>query len=242
MRQLEVRNEPGSLDAVHVVQHKFLILRGITRVPDVQTAVEHAHGDGLRLRTAEHQSVAHGQRQPVLPVGGDLAFRHEHAFHLGHGHGAKIVRVFGVSLCARVVHGHGHKPAAQFAHRGMGGPEPADGRIPQRLDRLRHATRQRLQTHGARRRKRQRAHGGVHRFGVAWNDGIHQALFAQVVEHARQGGGGGGRSGCGDRRRGRKVGVQFLALARQRRLVLFGKLEREQPMAVVARGSQDLPS
>ena len=179
-----------------------------------------------------------------------------------------------------MVNGHGHAAGAKLAHRGMRGAEAADGGVPQRLDGLRHAARERLQAHRARRRERQRRHGGIHRRRVVSFDVRKQALGAQVVQHARKGGGSLGRAGhggvgrlrrgalLGARRRaaarpygdlrargsggrnvGRgleglgdllEVGGQFGALLGQ----LFGALgfqvERQQTVAVVARGTQHL--
>ena len=125
----------------------------------------------------------------------------------------------------------------------MRGAEAADGGVAQRLHRLRHAARERLQTHRARRGKRQRHHRGIHRLGIV---GFHlrkQPLRAQVIQHARHDRGNAlTPSGLGRLGSLVEMGRQLGALLGQL-LGPFGfQVEREQPMAVVARGSKHLPA
>ena len=84
-------NETSSLNAVHVVQDEFLILRWIALVALLKAEIKHAHRDRLGLLAPHHHAVAHLEAH--LRLAFPRAVHREYAFHFRHGNATQIVGI-----------------------------------------------------------------------------------------------------------------------------------------------------
>ena len=162
--KLLLLDEPSLGLAPLLVKSIFETIRAINQSGVTILIVEQNARAALKLATRGYvlelgRVVMVGRVRSVGRVRLDL----EHAFHFADANIAHIegVERIGFGRAVAGVDAKLDRAAAQLSHRRMGGAVAADGGVAERLDRLCHAARKRLQARRTGTRKLERGHGHV---------------------------------------------------------------------------------